>query len=249
MKPRFRLLPVIIFMAALTLTLKLGTLWQGVDGIVAPSLAQETKKAGKATETKEAGKNAETAGGGNKNTAAKSAEKTGKPENKDAAASDADAKQGEKKAAKGWFDPAVVTDAELQVLQNLSERRRQIEKQEANLDLRQGLLKAAEKRIDGKIAELKVIQDTIAGLLQQHKEQTDKKMKSLVKIYENMKPKDAARIFEQLDMAILLDVVKRMREAKTAPIMANMSPVKAKTVTAALARRRALPKPEKPDAQ
>jgi len=65
-------------------------------------------------------------------------------------------------------------------------------------------------------------------------------MKSLVKIYENMKPKDAAPIFEQLDMDVLLDIVDRMKEAKVAPILAQMNPAKAKEVTDELAKRHEL---------
>ncbi|MDA0651890.1 MAG: hypothetical protein O3C49_01270, partial [Proteobacteria bacterium] len=60
-----------------------------------------------------------------------------------------------------------------------------------------------------------------------------------------MKPKDAAQIFEELESQILLDIVERMREAKTASILAKMTPLKAKAVTTALAHRRALPKLEK----
>lgn len=234
MKIKFRLLPVMIFCAALTLTLKLGGLWQGLDGIITPSLAAEhqdgDKSGGKKDAKAEAGKT-------DKSGLAAKSDETG-----------ADRKKAKsKKSSKKWFDPAVVTDAELQILQNLSERRKQIEKQERSLDMRSGLLKVTEQRIDTKIAEIKIIQATIAGLIKKHNKQTDMKMKSVVKIYENMKPKDAARIFEQLDMAILLDVVERMRETKTAPIMARMSPQKAKAVTVALAHRRALPVPEKPD--
>lgn len=235
MKPRFRLLPVVIFCAALTVTLKLGNLWHGIGGFVSPSSAQETKK----TDTAAAKKPKKIGA------AATSGDKDGKA----GQTSTENTKQEKEpeQTPKRWFDPAMITDAELQVLQNLSERRRQIEQRERELDMRSGLLKATEQRIDSKIAELKVIQTTIDGLLKRHNKQREKQMKSVVKIYEKMKPKDAARIFEQLDMAILLDVVERMREAKTAPIMANMSPVKAKAVTAAMARRRALPKPESPD--
>lgn len=234
MKPRFRLLPVVIFCAALTVTLKLGNLWHGIGGFVSPSLAQETRKPA----TAEAKKSKKLA-------AAKSDEKHEKAGQN--STENTKEKKPPEQPSKSWFDPAMITDAELQVLQNLSERRRQIEQRESDLDMRAGLLQATEQRIVSKIAELKVIQTTIEGLLKRHDKQRDKQMQSVVKIYEKMKPKDAARIFEQLDMAILLDVVERMREAKTAPIMANMSPVKAKAVTAAMARRRALPKPESPD--
>ena len=74
-----------------------------------------------------------------------------------------------------------------------------------------------------------------------HDEETEAQMKSLVKIYEAMKPKDAARIFEQLDLVVLLDVIERMKERKTAPILANMDPERAKTITLELAQRRTLP--------
>ena len=89
------------------------------------------------------------------------------------------------------------------------------------------------------------IKATIEQLLKKHDIQQEAKLKSLVKIYENMKPKQAARIFDRLDLGILLDVVERMRESKTAPIMANMTPARAKSVTAALVSRRMLPKPQR----
>jgi flagellar motility protein MotE (MotC chaperone) len=56
-----------------------------------------------------------------------------------------------------------------------------------------------------------------------------------------MKPKDAARIFEELEMDILLPVVERMKERKTAPILAKMNADKAKAITTELAQRRLLP--------
>ena len=53
-----------------------------------------------------------------------------------------------------------------------------------------------------------------------------------------MKPKDAARIFEELDLEVLLQVVQRMKEAKVAPILAAMDPKRATEVTTRLAERR-----------
>jgi flagellar motility protein MotE (MotC chaperone) len=136
---------------------------------------------------------------------------------------------------------AAYTAAELEVLQKLSARREQLEARAGELDLRENLLRAAEKRLDDKIGRLKDLEAQIQGLLKQHDEQTEAKLKSLVKMYETMKPKDAARIFEELDLDILLDVAERMREQKMAPILADMSPAKAKEVTVELARRRQLP--------
>ena len=56
-----------------------------------------------------------------------------------------------------------------------------------------------------------------------------------------MKPKDAARIFDELDMVVLLPVVERMKERVTAPILAKMNAAKARAITEELASRRDLP--------
>jgi flagellar motility protein MotE (MotC chaperone) len=54
-----------------------------------------------------------------------------------------------------------------------------------------------------------------------------------------MKPRDAAAIFNDLDMPVLLAVVDRMKEAKAAPVLAAMQTEKARQVTAELAQMRA----------
>ncbi|MCA3270090.1 MAG: hypothetical protein INF44_07070, partial [Thalassospira sp.] len=73
------------------------------------------------------------------------------------------------------------------------------------------------------------------------KKSEDEQILSLVRVYEKMKPKDAAAIFNNLELTILLDVVKNMKETKLAPIMAAMDTGKAKTLSAELAQRETLP--------
>ena len=60
----------------------------------------------------------------------------------------------------------------------------------------------------------------------------------LVKVYEVMKPRDAANIFNDMDMPVLLEVVDRMKEAKVASILAAMQPDRARLVTTQLAAQR-----------
>jgi flagellar motility protein MotE (MotC chaperone) len=208
---RIRLLPVLIVVLAFTLSLKLGSLWDGANGIFLPSVAIAQESKPKAVDTKK-----------NSDKKVITPKKTG----------------GEQV---GRFEPGLVTDSELEILQKLVDRRAKLKVQEQRLDTRERLLMATEKRINAKLEKLKLMQATISKLLTKHEKQKEKKMKSIVKIYEKMKPGDAARIFEELDMAILLDVVERMKEAKTAPIMAKMTPGKAKLLTAELTQRRALP--------
>lgn len=131
--------------------------------------------------------------------------------------------------------------AEVEMLQSLVERRETLELRGRELDIRENLLSAAEERIDDKIAQLKNIEATIEDLLKRHDDQEEQKLSSLVRIYENMKPKQAARIFEELDIDILIDVAERMNERKIAPILAQMTPETAMTLTVEIRTRKQLP--------
>jgi flagellar motility protein MotE (MotC chaperone) len=135
-------------------------------------------------------------------------------------------------------DPTLYSQADVDVLQKLAQRRTELESWANDLAMREQLLKAAEGKVEDRVGELKTVQTSIKGLLKQYDQEQENKLKSLVKVYETMKPKDAARIFEELDMDVLLDVVERMKEAKLSPILAAMASDKAKTVTIELAQRR-----------
>jgi len=95
-------------------------------------------------------------------------------------------------------------------------------------------LKTAEQELNQKYEELVSLKAEIESLLVQQSEEEQARIASLVKIYEGMKPKDAARIFNTLDLDILLAVAGRMSERKSAPIIAAMSPERAKTLTTML---------------
>jgi flagellar motility protein MotE (MotC chaperone) len=88
---------------------------------------------------------------------------------------------------------------------------------------------------------MKNLQAEIEKLLAAYDEQQEKKVTSLVKIYETMKPKEAAKIFEELEMDVLLMVVERINSRRLAPILAAMNPQKAREVTVELSRLRNLP--------
>ena len=208
---RFRLLPVLIFTAFIALTARVGDLWQGVGSI---ARAQSAAPAGAAA------------------AAANAAEYSIDP-----MAPKPEAPPVQDLPA----DPFSLTDKEINLLQALAERRRELDLRARQMEQREALLKAAERRIEEKVGGLKALQKTIQDLLLQQEDQHEGQYKSLVKIYESMKPKDAARIFEQMDMSVLLPVIERMKERKTAPILAKMNPAKANAITTQLAQRRKSP--------
>ena len=225
---RIRFLPLTIFAATLMLTVKIGDIWDGFDGLINGTIQVSEAMAQPAEED------------------AKPAAKDGQP-----TAGEKTAEQAVPAALKDepqgpiskliTNDPTLLTPAEIDLLQQLAERRQVLESREQEFELRTGLLAAAESRIDKKVEELKVLRETISGLIKTFDAQQDAKLLSLVKIYENMKPKEAAKIFEELDMDTLLEVAERMKERKLAPIMAKMHPEKARDMTVELSRLRQLP--------
>lgn len=132
---------------------------------------------------------------------------------------------------------------EMQVLQQLAARRQALDARAEELERRADLLRAGEARLDQKLREMKEVEAVLQGLLKAQDAQQEAQTRSLVKIYETMKPRDAARIFEDLEMATLLRVVERMGERKLAPVMAEMDPAKARKVTEELARQRQAARP------
>ena len=127
-------------------------------------------------------------------------------------------------------------------MQELAERRKALDLRERQIVRREGLLKAAAQQLVSKQNELKKIRQEIKSLLGAVDKQEKNRLQNLVKIYENMKPKDAARIFDDLDMTVLLGVVGQMKVRKVAPIIASMEVKKARAITRELAEQQKKPK-------
>lgn len=134
--------------------------------------------------------------------------------------------------------PAPMTDGEKAVLLDLRARREQLDARETALANRESMLTAAEQKLSAQIGELQGLQQRLEALDASRKEQESAAWQGLVKVYEAMKPRDAATIFNELGMPVLLSVIDRMKEAKAAAILAAMAPDKARDVTTQLALKR-----------
>jgi flagellar motility protein MotE (MotC chaperone) len=117
----------------------------------------------------------------------------------------------------------------------LRKRRQELDARESALGMRESVLAAAEQKLTARISELQALQKKLEALEATRQQREDASWQSLVKLYESMKPRDAATIFNDLDMPVLLQVVDRMKEAKAAPVLAAMQPDKARELTAKLA--------------
>jgi flagellar motility protein MotE (MotC chaperone) len=131
--------------------------------------------------------------------------------------------------------PGGLSPAERALLERLQERRQELDARNRDLELRENLIKDAEKRLENRIDELKDAENRFNG---KGGEQAAK-FKSLVIMYEGMKPKDAARIFDKLDQGVLVDVASVMNPRKLADVLALMNAEMAQRLTVELARRNA----------
>ena len=130
-----------------------------------------------------------------------------------------------------------ISAAERAILERLQSRRQEIESRQREIDIRESLLKSAEKRIENKVEEMKAVESRITATQAEQKAAEAQRMKGLVTMYEGMKPKDAARVFDRLEMSVLIEIASAIAPRKMSDILGLMSPEAAERLTVEMARR------------
>lgn len=127
------------------------------------------------------------------------------------------------------------TEAERHLLEQLAARRGELDQRERVLSDRETALAAAEVKLSQWLSKLTELRQQLEELYNRRQREADDSWKGLVKLYESMKPRDAAQIFDDLDMPVLLELTRRMNERKAAAILGSMQPDRARELTAHLA--------------
>ncbi|MDB5531635.1 MAG: Flagellar protein FlbB [Devosia sp.] len=130
-----------------------------------------------------------------------------------------------------------VSASERAILERLQSRRQELEARAREIDIRESLLKAAEKRIEGRVDELKGVEAGIKTATEQKGEADVARFKGIITMYEGMKPKDAAKIFDRLEMPVLFEIASQIAPRKMSDILGLMQPEAAERLTVELARR------------
>lgn len=123
-----------------------------------------------------------------------------------------------------------------QIFERLSERRAELDALEAELDERLSVVEAAEVRIEERMSELAAVEARINAAVDAREAEEDAKFAGVVAMYEGMRPRDAATIFNELDMSVLVRVGQAMNPRKFGPILAEMTPARAQELTVRLAQ-------------
>lgn len=130
-----------------------------------------------------------------------------------------------------------VSASERAILERLQARRQELEARAREIDIRESLLKAAEKRLESHVEELKAVESRITAANEQKSEADVARFKGIITMYEGMKPKDAARVFDRLEMPVLFEIASQIAPRKMSDILGLMSPEAAERLTVELARR------------
>jgi len=131
-----------------------------------------------------------------------------------------------------------ISAAERQLLLDLRHRREMLDARARAQDQRDAELDAADRRLSERVRELSSLQARLEALEAGRESHSAENWAGLVKIYEAMKPRDAAAIFDALDMQVLLQVLDRMQARRVAPVLAAMQPDRARLATQLLAEMR-----------
>jgi flagellar motility protein MotE (MotC chaperone) len=132
---------------------------------------------------------------------------------------------------------APVSSAERALLERLGQRREEWREKGKDLEMRERLLENAERKLESRINELKQIESKAEAQAAKRGDTEDGALRNLVTMYEAMKPKEAARVFDRLPHDVLVPVVLRMNPRKMSEILAVMSTEAAEKLTIALATR------------
>jgi flagellar motility protein MotE (MotC chaperone) len=116
-----------------------------------------------------------------------------------------------------------ISPSERAILERLQSRRQELEARAREIDIRESLLKSAEKRIESKVQEMKAVESRISAVGEQKAEADAAHFKGIITMYENMKPKDAAKVFDRLEMPVLYEIASQIAPRKMSDILGLMS--------------------------
>ncbi|MCU0589592.1 MAG: hypothetical protein MUF52_15750 [Syntrophobacteraceae bacterium] len=157
-------------------------------------------------------------------------ERRTKPQDAEAQKKGAPAPQSPAPAAAA---PPTLTD----MVTHLEHREAELKKREEQMRQKEEYLSRMEQETEKKLKELIVIQKEIQAFRTEKEEAQNGKIKSLAKIYGTMKPKEAAKLLENLDDHLVVSVISTMTADEAGNILGNMDIKKAAKISESLSHR------------
>lgn len=132
-------------------------------------------------------------------------------------------------------------DAPEEVLRSLNRERELVELQKQEIEQRKSELALAMERLEIEKASLTELKTSIEELLARVEASQTEDLNRLIEFYKNMKPADAARIIDDLDIETTIMILGEMNPRAAAPILAKVSDVRARAISKIILERSQLP--------
>jgi flagellar motility protein MotE (MotC chaperone) len=115
------------------------------------------------------------------------------------------------------------------------------------LDRQEQALKTMEADLNARVAKLQELETMLKGMLSEAKSIKEEKMRHLIDVYTNMKPKQAASVLETLDETIAVKILAGMKGRQAGEILTGVTAKKAAKLSEELTKLQIGPElPEKP---
>jgi flagellar motility protein MotE (MotC chaperone) len=141
----------------------------------------------------------------------------------------------------GLSQNATVCESPEEVLRALSEERDTLLLQGSELEAHKSELALANEQLQIEKVRLVELKDSITELLKRVEASKTDDLDRLISFYKNMKPTDAARIMDDLDIETTIMVLGTMEPRLAAPIVAKLANVRARAVSKIILERSQLP--------
>lgn len=119
---------------------------------------------------------------------------------------------------------------ETDYLFKLSERKKQLDAREEELNRYAAEIAKQKEDIEAKLKKLEETRTKISTALEDKIKTDDAKVDTLVQMYSNMKAQQAAKVFETLDEDLVIEILSRMKKKNAADILNLVKPEKAQVL-------------------
>jgi flagellar motility protein MotE (MotC chaperone) len=129
------------------------------------------------------------------------------------------------------------TTSSAEVLSYLEQKEMELKRKERNLQEQEQHLLEMQKEVEQKLQELIAVQKDIQNFRNEKAENKNASVRSLAQIYGSMKPKEAAKLLENMDEKLVVSIVSTLKANEAGEIFAVMDSKKAAKISEALTQR------------
>lgn len=128
-------------------------------------------------------------------------------------------------------------EAKVDLLLEIERKRAALRREQEALAQRAHWLLQLKADIERRVAELEELRADLQAIVDRHQAEEDRKLLHLVKVYESMRPEQAAPLIDGLDDELVVQIFSRMREKQAAKILEYVDPARGVSISHQIAPR------------